>query len=117
VGGFENESTWMPWFIDSCDESWRPGAPGTPNMKRKASELVADGQLFCAIDPREKELGHNVERLGEHPWLFSTDYPHSPTAWPDGVSLLAERTDLSESAKLKMFGENALRFCPRLAKR
>jgi hypothetical protein len=29
--------------------------------------------------------------------------------------MIAERTDMSESAKIKMLGENALKFCPRLA--
>jgi predicted TIM-barrel fold metal-dependent hydrolase len=76
--------------------------------------MVADGQIFCAIDTSEIELGHCVERLGEHIWLFSTDYPHSRNPWPDGVPQITERTDLSESAKIAMLGGNAKRFCPRL---
>ena len=52
-----------------------------------------------------------VESLGEHIWLLSTDYPHQDTPWPDGVSLVAARK-MSESAKIKMFWENAKRFLP-----
>jgi len=117
VALMENEAGWMPWFIEACDGSLRPGSPMTPNLKRTASEIVAGGQIFCGVDPGERLLGHCVEQLGEHPWLFTTDYPHLSGPWPDGVRQLTERTDLSESAKVAMLCENALRFFPRLAKK
>lgn len=113
VGFFENGASWMPWFVEKLDDSYRPGSSATPNLKRKPSEVVAGGQVFCAVDPGEK-LAHCVAELGEEIWLFSTDYPHPPAAWPDDVSFIAERTELSESAKIKMLGENARRFLPRL---
>jgi predicted TIM-barrel fold metal-dependent hydrolase len=115
VGLFENGAGWMPWFVESLDASYKPGSTSTPNLRRKPSEIVAGGQLFCAIDPPEEELAHCVERLGEEIWLFSTDYPHPPAPWPDGVAMLVERADISERAKVKMLGENARRFLPRLA--
>ena len=83
-------------------------------MKRRPSEIVAGGQVFVAIDTGETELEHAVEKLGEHLWLFSTDYPHSRNPWPDGVPQITEREDLAESAKIAMLGENANRFLPSL---
>ncbi len=115
VGLFENGAGWMPWFIEKLDESYYPGARATPYMQRRPSEIVAGGQLLCAIDVGEHELAHCVEALGEDVWAFSTDYPHTQTPWPDGVSDVAGQDDLSESAKIKILGENALRFLPRLA--
>jgi len=53
--------------------------------------------------------------LGEDIWLFSTDDPHGGTRWPNGAPLVTERTGLSENAKVKMLGENAKRFFPKLA--
>ena len=84
-------------------------------MQRHPSDIVAGGQILCAIDTEEKELGHCVDTLGEDVWAFSTDYPHTQTPWPDGVSQVARRTDLSDSAKTKILGDNALRFLPKLA--
>ena len=115
VGLFENGAGWMPWFIEKLDESYYPGARATPYMQRRPSEIVAGGQLLCAIDVGEHELAHCVEALGEDVWAFSTDYPHTQTPWPDGVSDVTGEDDLSESAKIKILGENALRFLPRLA--
>jgi predicted TIM-barrel fold metal-dependent hydrolase len=114
LGVFENAAGWMPWFIEMCDWSYRPGAPSTPNMKRTPSEVVADGQIFCGVEPGELGLGECVARLGEHPWLFATDYPHLSGPWPDGVAQIDETVGLSESAKIAMFETNAQRFLPRL---
>ncbi len=111
----ENESDWMPWFIEACDNSFRPGSPSTPNLKRKPSDIMAGGQIFCGIDPDEPMLRQSVELLGEHPWLFTTDYPHLSGPWPEGVPQLVERTDLAESAKVAMVYDNAIRLLPRLA--
>lgn len=116
IGFFENGGGWMPWFIEKLDESYRPGSATTPNLQRKPSEIVAGGQIFCAIDTFEGELGHCVDVLGEHVWLFSTDYPHPGTPWPDGVPQVAARTDMSRNAKIKMLGANAATFSPRLAR-
>ncbi len=114
IGFFENGAGWMPWFVEKLDESYRPGSSSTPNLKRKPSEIVGGGQIFCAIDPGEAELAHCIERLGEDIWLFSTDYPHPPAAWPDDVSMITNRAEISQTAKIRILGENARSFLPRL---
>ena len=115
VGLFENGAGWMPWFVEKLDDSYAPGSRTTPYMKRTPSEIVAGGQVFCAVDSDEADLGHCVERLGDHVWLFSTDYPHSRNPWPNGVPMITERQELPDSAKVRLLGENAQRFLPRLA--
>jgi predicted TIM-barrel fold metal-dependent hydrolase len=74
---------------------------------------VAGGQLFCGIEPDEAGIANCVDQLGEDIWLFETDYPHHGTEWPGSTPLVYERTDLSESAKIKILGENAKRFLRR----
>jgi len=115
VGMFENGCGWLPWFIEKIDEDWTPGSSHTPLMKRKPSEIIAGGQVFCSTDTTEQDLGHCIDRLGEHVCLFTTDYPHSGTPWPNGVAEISAREDLSESARIRVLGENAVRFLPRLA--
>jgi predicted TIM-barrel fold metal-dependent hydrolase len=115
IGIFESFAGWMPYFLEKLDDGYEPGSASTPFLKRKPSEIVASGQLFCSIEVDETQLEHAVDELGEHIWLFSTDYPHGGTFWPEGVARVTEREKLAESAKQKLLGENALRFCPRLA--
>jgi predicted TIM-barrel fold metal-dependent hydrolase len=114
IGVFESFGGWMPYLIEKLDDGFKPGSAMQPRQKRAASEIVQGGQLFCSIEADEAHIPYAVECLGEHLWLFSTDYPHQGSPWPDGVSLIAEQK-LSESATSKLFGANALRFLPRLA--
>ncbi|HEY3115729.1 MAG TPA: amidohydrolase family protein [Chloroflexota bacterium] len=116
IGLFESFSGWMPYLVEKLDEGYRPGSPQAPYLKRKPSEIVASGQLFCAIEADEGQLEHVVADLGEHPWLFTTDYPHPGTSWPDGLPQITERKGLAESAKINLLEQNAKRFLPRLCR-
>jgi uncharacterized protein len=113
VGIFEAFGGWMPYMFEKFEDSYKPGSYQTPFLKRKPSEILASGQLYCSIESDEEHIAYAVEALGDHFFLFSTDYPHSGTCWPDGVSNIREQK-LSEQAKTNILGENALRFCPRL---
>ena len=115
VGLFESFAGWMPFFVEKLDDSFTPGSALTPFLKRTPSEIVASGQLFCSIDADESQIEHAIDELGEHLWLFTTDYPHPGSPWPDGLSMVTERTRMSEGAKIKLLGENAKRFLPKLA--
>jgi predicted TIM-barrel fold metal-dependent hydrolase len=114
IGLFESFGGWMPYVIEKLDDGYKPGSAQTPKMKRTASEILEGGNLFCSIEAGEKHIAYAVEALGEHPWLFSTDYPHHGSAWPDAVPLIAEKA-MPESAKIKLLGANVVRFLPRLA--
>jgi hypothetical protein len=114
VGIFESGAGWMPWLLEMLDGAYRPSSGMTPHLKRKPSEVLAEGRLLCSVEPGEEHLEYAVETLGEDVWLFSTDYPHQGSPWPDGVPQIVERTGLSESAKVKMLGGNALRLFARM---
>lgn len=114
VGLFESFAGWMPFLIERLDDGFNPGSATTPKQKRSASEVIASGQLFLVVEADEEHLPYAVQTFGEHLWMFSTDYPHGGTPWPDGVSLITEK-EIPESAKVKLLGQNALRFLPKLA--
>ena len=116
IGLFESGGGWLPWMVEKLDAGYKPGSLTAPLLKRKASEIVASGQFFCSVEADEDHIGYAVEALGEDIWLFTTDYPHPGTSWPEGVPLITKRDELSESAKVRMLGENAKRFLPRLAR-
>jgi uncharacterized protein len=113
IGIFESGAGWMPWLIEKLDDAYKPGSAMTPKLKRKPSEIVAGGQVFCSIECEEDHVDYAVETLGDHVWLLSTDYPHGGTSWPEGVKLV-DQMKMPEAAKIKLFGENAVRFLPKL---
>ena len=115
AGIFETGAGWMPWLIERLDESYASKPNLAPNLKRKPSDILAEGRLFHSIDPGERYIAHCVQELGEDIWLFATDYPHTGVAFPDGAQAAVDRPGLTQSAKRKILGANAQRLFPRLA--
>ena len=51
-----------------------------------------------------------LELVGEEAVIYASDYCHWDCRFPDSVRLIAERDRLSERAKARVLGENAVRF-------
>jgi predicted TIM-barrel fold metal-dependent hydrolase len=115
AGIFETGAGWVPWLIEQLDEGYHGRPDLVPNLRRSPSEVLAEGRVFHAVESSERYLEHCIQELGEDMWLFATDYPHTGSPWPNGVPHIVERAGLSETAKHKVLGANALRLCPRLA--
>jgi predicted TIM-barrel fold metal-dependent hydrolase len=114
IGLFESFGGWLPYVIEKLDDGYKPGSARTPKMKSTASEIVKHGNLFCSVEADEKHIAYAIKSLGDHPWLFSTDYPHHGSAWPNAVPLIGEQP-IAASAKVKLLQDNGVRFLPRLA--
>lgn len=110
----ETGGGWMPLALDRLDTHYLLSPGHVPHLKRLPREVLAEGRYFHAIDSWERSVEFCVEELGEDLWLFASDWPHGDTAWPESVPQLVDRPGLTERARRKMLGENAMRLCPRL---
>jgi len=63
-----------------------------------------------SCEPEEKTLRYVPEFFPADNILFASDYPHWDGQFPDAVSTLADRTDITESLKRKIFFDNPQRF-------
>jgi predicted TIM-barrel fold metal-dependent hydrolase len=110
----ETAGGWVPAALDRLDTHYLMSPGHVPNLKRMPREVLAEGRYFHGIDSWERSLEFCVEELGEDMWLFASDWPHGDSAWPESVQQTADRPRLTESARKKILGENAMRLCPRL---
>lgn len=116
AGVAETAAGWLPSILERYDAHYVLSPGHVPLLKTMPSELVRQGgRYFHGVDTWEKTLEHVVGYVGEDVLLFATDWPHGDTAWPVAVQQIVEWPGLSDSAKRKILGENALRLCPRLA--
>jgi uncharacterized protein len=99
---------WMVYWLERMDRDYHQLGFLLPELKHKPSEYFAR-QCWVCFEPDEKMLGMASQLLGEERIIWASDYPHFD-AEENCVAAITGRSDLSESAKQKILGENAVRL-------
>jgi predicted TIM-barrel fold metal-dependent hydrolase len=110
----ETAAGWLPAILDRFDSHYVLSPHHVPYLKHSPTQVVKGGRYFHGIDTWERTLEAVVDVVGEDVLIFATDWPHGDTAWPEAVQQVVEWPGLSDIAKKKILGENAMRLCPRL---
>lgn len=86
----ENECGWLPFFVDQADYYYRRFEARIPaRLERPPSAALAE-QLYVTFfrDPYASTV---AERLGSANLMWSSDYPHANSTWPDSQQVVADR--------------------------
>lgn len=110
VAFLEAACGWAPYWIARLDEHYEKRTDEMPNITKKPSEYLEDGNCFISCDPDEEEIAHVVNVLGDDKIVFASDYPHWDAMFPGSVAAISERDDMPEQAKRRILGENAMRY-------
>ena len=112
VGLLEAGHGWLPFWIKRLDEHTHSIPTALPPLKQMPSEYVSSGRYFQSIEMSEGEdvtLGV-IDILGEDILMYASDYPHSESWFPISVETVMGWNRVPESAKKKLFWDNAVRF-------
>jgi uncharacterized protein len=101
---------WVPFWMEHMDEEYEFRHFDAPLLKAKPSEYMTCGRVFVSCEPEEKTLRYVPEFFPADNILFASDYPHWDGQFPDAVSTLADRSDIADSLKRKIFFDNPQRF-------
>lgn len=110
VAFLEAGTGWLPFWLDRIDEHWELTPEQAPLIDRKPSEYFLSGNCFVGMDPEEKTVPATINALGEDVVVYASDYYHWDCAFPNTVKIVAERDDLSASAKKKVLETNPKRL-------
>jgi len=111
----ENNVGWLPYFGEQIDKEyetnhfWAERYLGLPRLKHKPSDYLRANAHWGFFEDRvgmklRHEIG--VERI-----MWSTDFPHVVTRWPNSLKTLDEQTaGVPADEKRKMVAGNAVRF-------
>jgi predicted TIM-barrel fold metal-dependent hydrolase len=78
----ENETGWLPFTLQQWDYYYRRfRGTNPPPISRDPSEYFK-GQVFGTFF-RDAVAGHNFEWWGQDNCMWSNDYPHGNSTWPD----------------------------------
>jgi predicted TIM-barrel fold metal-dependent hydrolase len=109
----ENEAGWAAGLIDRADVSYRRGrrsAPGLPGCRRLPSDIFHQQIHFTFIRDQTAIDARRV--VGPANLMWSTDYPHNSSTWPDSRQGLSGylRPEVGVEEVAAIVGGNALRL-------
>ena len=109
----EVDCGWVPFWAQTMDQHWRVQQYWFPQkLEHEPSDFLGKNCFVTTIDD---SVGFDLMKTGKYPYLsrmtmFSTDYPHSATIWPNSRKVAEKLVDgMPEPAKLDVLERNARR--------
>lgn len=119
VGFLEGGAGWLTFWmgrLDRCHGYFGEFNPqGTyhgPGPERKPSEYGRSDRVFVGCEGAEDGLAYQIQRAGNHHFLFASDFPHEigPEDIRHEVDEVEENTELNDDDKSAILADNARRF-------
>ena len=101
---------WLPfWAARTQDQMEYMGY--VPELKHTMAEYLTGGRFFASIVLHEgPEMVKMVsELMGSHLLMYSSDYPHAETRFPDSVDLVLNWEALDQELLQKILWDNAVK--------
>ena len=109
VAFLEANCSWVPWLLWRFDEGWeREGDVFMPELQMAPSEYFKR-QCWVAVEPDEAPARYMIEAMGSDQIVFSTDYPHGDSRYPNAVEYFL-KLPLADEDKRKILWDNCARF-------
>jgi uncharacterized protein len=109
VAFLEANCTWLPWLLWRLDEGWeREGDVWAKDLSRKPSDYFKK-QCFVSVEPDEDGVRYVIDYVGADRLVFSTDYPHGDSKFPEAVQSFLQ-LDIRDEDKRKILWDNCAEF-------
>lgn len=106
----ENEIGWMPFILQQWDYYYRRfRAENPPPIKKDPSEYFS--QQVYATFFNDRVGGRNLEWWGEDNCMWSNDFPHPNSTWPNSRKVIArDLGHLPKPIRTKLLSANAAKL-------
>lgn len=109
VAFLEANCSWVPWLIWRADEGYeREGDIYMEDLTEPPSAYFRR-QVWVSVEPDEEPARFTIEEFGCDNLVFSTDYPHGDSKYPEAVENFL-RLPLTDEQKRKILWDNCARF-------
>jgi len=99
----------VPWLVWRADEGYeREGDIFMPDLDMALSDYFKR-QVWVSVEPDEGPARYTIEGFGCDQLVFSTDYPHGDSKYPEAVENFLT-LPLSDTEKRKILWDNCARF-------
>jgi predicted TIM-barrel fold metal-dependent hydrolase len=105
VAFLEANCSWLPWLLWRLDEGWeREGDVWAPDVTEPPSKYFKR-QCVASVEPDEATVKYVIDNLGAGSLVFSTDYPHGDSRYPEAVDHFL-RLPISDQDKRRILWNN-----------
>ena len=102
----ENEIGWMPFWLGQCDKSFRRHRHAESLPINKAPSEYFNQQIFATFF-NDHVGGHLFSWWGCDNCMWSNDYPHQNSTWPNSRDVIArDMGHLAETDRTKLLNSN-----------
>jgi predicted TIM-barrel fold metal-dependent hydrolase len=109
VAFLEANCSWLPWLLWRLDEAWElDGDVFAPDLKMKPSDYFKS-HCVVSIEPDEVIANNVIAQVGNGHLVFSTDYPHVDSRYPEAVDHFL-RLPLADADKRKILWDNCAAY-------
>ncbi|MBM2812287.1 MAG: BarH protein [Chloroflexi bacterium] len=109
VAFLEANCAWVPWLLWRLDEGYeREGDVFMPELTMAPSEYFKR-QCYVSVEPDEFPAQSMIQTFGADQVVFSTDYPHFDSKYPEAVDSFL-KMPLTDEEKRKILWDNCARF-------
>ncbi|MBM4264709.1 MAG: amidohydrolase [Deltaproteobacteria bacterium] len=109
VAFLEANCSWLPWLLWRMDEAYElDGDVFAPGMNENPS-VYFKRQCVVSIEPDEAIATDVIKQVGNSNLVFSTDYPHVDSRYPEAVNYFL-RLPLSDDDKRKILWDNCRNY-------
>ena len=100
---------WIPFWAKRMEDQVGYMGYVAEDLQRSMWEYTTGGRFFAAVVLHEgEEMVRMVNDLcGDHLLMFSSDYPHAESRFPDSVDIVLGWDGLAADAKRKLLWDNA----------
>jgi predicted TIM-barrel fold metal-dependent hydrolase len=109
VAFLEANCSWLPWLLWRLDEGWeREGDVWAPDVTLKPSDYFKRS-CVVSIEPDEVAATHVIDNFGSRQLVFSTDYPHGDSKYPEAVNQFL-KLPISDADKRQILWDNCAAY-------
>jgi predicted TIM-barrel fold metal-dependent hydrolase len=99
---------WVPYFLQRMDEEWeKRGHAEAKLLAEPPSAYVRRNRIYFSCEADEPLLPQAIEWVGAERIVYASDFPHWDSGYPKSVKELADRPDLTDEQKRRIFADNA----------
>jgi uncharacterized protein len=109
VAFLEGNCSWLPWLLWRLDEYWEMSSEGEDARLSMLPSGYFKRQCFISVDADEEQVAWVVDKLGDANLVFSTDYPHPDSRFPEATSLFLA-LPIGDDSKRRILWDNCARL-------